>query len=39
MLLRKLCGPSATPTSSYCTTRSTGIFLYVFVEKARPALF
>jgi hypothetical protein len=39
MLLSEFCGPSATPTGSSCTTRSTSIFLYVFMEKARPALF
>jgi hypothetical protein len=39
MLLGELYGPSATLTGSSCTTRSTDIFLYVFVEKARPALF
>jgi hypothetical protein len=39
MLLGEFCGPSATPTGSSCTTRSTSIFLYVFMEKARPALF
>jgi hypothetical protein len=39
MLLGELYGLSATLTCSSCTTRSIGIFLYVFVEKARPALF
>jgi hypothetical protein len=39
MLLGELCGPSATLTGSSCTTRSTYIFLCVFVEKPRPALF
>jgi hypothetical protein len=39
MLLGELCGPLTTPTGSCCTTRSTGILLCVFVEKARPALF
>jgi hypothetical protein len=34
---RALC-LSATLTGSSCMTRSTCIFLYVFVEKARPAL-
>jgi hypothetical protein len=39
MLLGGLCGPLATPTGSSCTTRSTGISLYVFVEKAKPTVF
>jgi hypothetical protein len=39
MLLGELYSPSATLTGSSCTTRSIGIFLYVFVEKARPTLF
>jgi hypothetical protein len=39
MLLGELYGPSATPTGSSFTTRSTGIFLCVFVEKARLVLF
>jgi hypothetical protein len=34
-------GPVAisTLTDSSCMTRGTCIFLYIFVEKARPALF
>jgi hypothetical protein len=39
MLLGELCGLSVTLTGSSCMTRSTAIFLYVFVEKARPVLF
>jgi hypothetical protein len=39
MLLGELCGLSATPTGSSYTKRSTCIFLYVFVERTRPALF
>jgi hypothetical protein len=39
MLLGELCGPSATLTGSIYTTRSTSIFLYVFMEKARLAFF
>jgi hypothetical protein len=39
MLLGELYGPSATPTGNSCTTRSKGIFLCVFMEKARPTLF
>jgi hypothetical protein len=39
MLLGELYGPSATLTSRNCRTQSTNIFLCVFVEKARPALF
>ena len=39
MLLGELYGLSATLTGSNFMTLSTSIFLYVFVEKARPALF
>jgi hypothetical protein len=39
MLLGELCGLLATLTDNNCMTRSRCIFLYVFVEKARPALF
>jgi hypothetical protein len=39
MLLGELYGPSATPTGSSYTIQSTGIFLCVFMEKTRPALF
>jgi hypothetical protein len=39
MLLAELCGLLATLIGSSCTTRGTDIFLYVFVEKARPVLF
>jgi hypothetical protein len=39
MLLEELCGLSATPIDSNCTTWSTSIFLYVLIEKARLMLF
>jgi hypothetical protein len=39
MLLEELCGPLATPISNSCTTWSTGIFLYVLMEKAILVLF
>jgi hypothetical protein len=39
MLLEELRGLSATLIGSSCTARSTYIFLYVFVEKAKPVFF
>jgi hypothetical protein len=39
MLPGDLCGPLATLSGSRCTTWSTDIFLCVFMEKTRPALF
>jgi hypothetical protein len=39
MLLGELCGLSATIIDSSCMTQGTNIFLYVFMEKARPVLF
>jgi hypothetical protein len=39
MPLGELCGLLATLTGSSYMTRITGIFLYVFVEKARTTLF
>jgi hypothetical protein len=39
MLLRELCGPSATPISNNCTTRCTCTFPYVFVVKAWQVWF
>jgi hypothetical protein len=39
MLLGELCGLLVTLTSNSCMTQGTNIFLYIFVEKARPVLF
>jgi hypothetical protein len=39
MLLGELYGLSATLIGNNFTTQGTYIFLYVFVEKARPVLF
>jgi hypothetical protein len=39
MLLGELYGLSATLIGSSYMKRGTNIFLYVFVEKARPVLF
>jgi hypothetical protein len=39
MVVEELCGPSATPIGSSCTTWSIGIFLYILVEKAKQVFF